>query len=197
MFTREYFELGSRRLRPGGIFALWVQMYGLRLENVQSVIKTFQSVFPNVLVFNPKLKGDLILIGSRKGLHLDVAAVEQRMSIPEVKADLARVHVESIYDLLSTFRIGTHELEKFVEQALLHTDDNALIEFSAPKDLYRDTRAENSAALSQATQGVAQYLTHVGSNPQEKSLFLRKLSQAYTMQGLEKEASLSLQEAEK
>lgn len=197
LFTREYFELGAQKLKTGGIFALWVQMYGLRLQNMQSVIKTFQSVFPHVLVFNPRLKGDLILIGSKRDLRIDVTAVQRRMSALAVKGDLVRVQVESIYDLLGVFRIGTRELAAWFGNAPLHTDDNALIEFSAPKDLYRDTQAQNSKALSEATQGLGAYLTNIGDSPQEKAPFFRKLSQAYAAQGLQREAGLSLGEAQK
>jgi spermidine synthase len=197
LFTREYFELGSGKLKSGGLFALWVQMYGMSLENVRSVLKTFQAVFPYVLVFNPDLRGDLLVVGSREQLHIDVSALEQRMAQPEVRADLARVRVESIYDLLSVFRIGTEELASWGEAAQLHTDDNALLEFSAPKDLYRSTRLENSAALSAATAGIAAYLVNLPAPPEEKALFFRRLSQAYAAWGLEREATLSLQETER
>ena len=38
-------------------------------------------------------------------------------------------------DLLGLFLLGSDEVEKFVGKGPLNTDDNAMIEYGAPKDL--------------------------------------------------------------
>src|SRR5262249_17470375 len=52
LFTKEFFEIGRRRLKPGGVFAQWLQLYGMQPSDLRALARTFASVFPNVLVFN-------------------------------------------------------------------------------------------------------------------------------------------------
>ena len=46
LFTREFFELGRRRLKPGGVWSQWVQMYGMNPDDLGTLLKTFGTVYP-------------------------------------------------------------------------------------------------------------------------------------------------------
>ena len=63
LFTREFFLLGSRRLKPAGIFCQWLQLYKISPENLKSILATFHQVYPNLLVFEVE-NYDLIILGS-------------------------------------------------------------------------------------------------------------------------------------
>ncbi|MEL6181618.1 MAG: hypothetical protein AAFS10_21850, partial [Myxococcota bacterium] len=52
LFTVEHFERARRRLKPGGLFCQWVQLYELRPENVGRIFKTFRQAFPHVMIFS-------------------------------------------------------------------------------------------------------------------------------------------------
>jgi len=151
LFTREFFELGHRRLSPGGVFAQWLQLYGMSPDDLKVLMRTFQSVFPHVLVFNTIEDADLILVGSDRPLSFDLDEMKRRMSDLSVLVDLRRVRVYTPEDILSYFLFGSEEMARFTGPGPLNTDDNALIEFRAPKSLHYETRGANTAALRQVT----------------------------------------------
>ena len=48
LFSQEFFRIGAGRLRPGGLFGLWVQVYQIDREAWRTILGTLQSVFPRV-----------------------------------------------------------------------------------------------------------------------------------------------------
>ena len=63
LFTEEYWTLARRRLRPGGVFAQWVQLYGMGPEQVKGLLRTFDHVFDDVWLFETIEGTDLLLVG--------------------------------------------------------------------------------------------------------------------------------------
>jgi spermidine synthase len=195
LFTREYFQLARQRLAAGGIFAQWVQMYGMSPQNLRVLLRTFHSVFPQVYVFNTIPHTDLVLIGSADRLAIDRQALEGRIGIPGVRADLLRVGISDAADLLAHGRMGPAELARLTGGAgPLNTDDNAFIEFRAPLDLYRSTRAANERQLESVAAGLARYLT--AGDLSARSDFLRRLALEYRERGFPAEADSTERAAE-
>ena len=157
LFTREFFIMGSRRLKPAGVFCQWLQLYKISPENLRSILRTFHEVFPHLLVFQSS-EYDLLILGSFEPLFIDPATLQDRLSQPRVKEDLERIQVKSVPDILAHFVLGTQEVSAFVENVPSNTDDNALLEFSAPKTLYSDTSEVNFKELSQHSRGSTIYL---------------------------------------
>lgn len=147
LFTREFFQLAKTRLRPGGIFEQWVQLYRLAPEHLRSILSGFHEAFPNVLVFGTSDNADLLLLGSDQPLILDIAALDRRMSNLWVRADLARVEIHDATDLASRLQTGGDSLAELVRGAAQNTDDNGLVEFAAPKALYQRYLAKNLALV--------------------------------------------------
>lgn len=162
LFTREFFALGRERLRPGGLFVQWLQLYGMMEPSLKALMRTFQRVFPHVLVFQAA-PGDLLLVGSAEPLRVPVAQVRARMAEPAVARDLARAGVRDVLDLLGRLRLGAAEASAWAGEGLLNTDDNALIEFAAPWQLHLETAAENSEALARAGRAITPALTLDGT----------------------------------
>src|SRR5262249_438727 len=66
LYTREFFELVKRKLNPGGVVTLFVQLYESNPEAVKSEIATFMEAFPNGVVWGNTNNGagyDLVLLG--------------------------------------------------------------------------------------------------------------------------------------
>ena len=40
LFTLEFFQLGKRKMRPGGVWAQWIQTYGMRPDDLRSLLGT-------------------------------------------------------------------------------------------------------------------------------------------------------------
>ena len=51
LYTREYFELVKRHLKPGGVVTQWVPLYESTIEVVKSEMATFFAVFPDGIVW--------------------------------------------------------------------------------------------------------------------------------------------------
>jgi len=147
LFTEDFFRMARERVREDGIFCQWVQNYYLGTDDLRSIIAAFRHSFPNVMLFETYEGVDLLLMGSERPLALDLEQMRARASELKVAIDLRRVSVDDALDLVPLFRMGTAGIDRLIEGAPLNTDDNARVEFSAPKSFGRDTLTENSELL--------------------------------------------------
>jgi len=47
VFSQEYFQLCQKRLAPGGLVCQWLPIHQLSMEQIKTIVATFQSVFPH------------------------------------------------------------------------------------------------------------------------------------------------------
>ncbi len=132
LFTLEYFKRGAERLKDGGVFSQWLQIYEMPPEDVRALVATFHAAFPHVQIFRGA-EGDLMLLGSNSPLRLNRDSIESHLEDEKVAATLRRINISEASDLVSRFYLGTDEVRRFSSGAPINTDDNALIEFSAPR----------------------------------------------------------------
>jgi len=136
LFTREYFRDIKTRLAPGGIFCQWAQLYEMSPWNIKTIYRTVRDAFPYVYVFAAEdLSSDTILIASVEPLKLDVGSIEKRFRDPSTRAEARRAGLSSPHDIFAYLLLGPEELEAFTAGSPDNTDDNARIEFTAPRDL--------------------------------------------------------------
>lgn len=150
MFTKDNFESAIASLAPGGIYGQWVQLYELSPENIKTIFRTFASVFPHVVLFSAEdLSSDTILLGSFEPIDLNLEHLQEVMADERVRAELERAFVLSPSDVLARILIVDSEelwhytngpLRKEAEGLPINTDDNAIIEFAAPRDLISYSR---------------------------------------------------------
>ena len=183
LFTQEFFEIGSRALTDGGLFTQWIQMYSLEPSLLRSAIATFQSVFPHVYAFHPLRKNDLILVGSKSPIELDVARIGTRWQVPAVRSDLERLGFHEFAAVLAQARIGPDEVAALAKGVRIDTDDNGLILFNAPLSVHSTTTARNDQLLEAASHGVADYLQFPGATLEIEGDFLSYLAAAYNATG--------------
>ncbi|MBI3457346.1 MAG: fused MFS/spermidine synthase [Candidatus Rokubacteria bacterium] len=160
LFTQDFFQLAKTRLQPGGIFGQWVQLYGLTPEMLRTVFATFGSAFPYAAVFHTT-GGDTVLVGSEAPLSLDFAALQRRIRDPRVAEDLRRVSIRDAADLFARLILDTEDVPRFTRSTVLNTDDNARIEFAAPRTLYVDAIPENVQRMSDAFAGGGTVMTQL------------------------------------
>ncbi len=139
LFTAEYFRGLSDRLKDDGVVGLWFQNYRITPAELKTGINTFASVFPYVSVwFHYTDALDLVVIGSKTPQHLDLAALEQQIQAPRVKADLSRIGITNPYGVFDLFLIGNRDLRRYIDDAPINTDERPILEFSLPKHQYMD-----------------------------------------------------------
>jgi spermidine synthase len=136
LFTREYFKLVKTRLAEHGIFCQWAQLYEMAPWNIKTILGTVRAEFPYVYVFAAEdWSSDTILIGSLDPLPLDYDTVARAFADPVTRAEAKRGGFQSPHDVFAYVLLGPEELEAFTAGSPSNTDDNARIEFAAPRDL--------------------------------------------------------------
>jgi spermidine synthase len=123
LYSREYFALMRRALRPGGLVLQWI---GERPEaHYKALMRTFLSVFPNATLWH---QGQL-LVGSIEPLAVDPEAIARRLTDPKVRAALEEVGFEGLPALHAWYTAGPDAMRRFVGEGPLLTDDRPLLEY--------------------------------------------------------------------
>lgn len=144
LFTADFFEMGKRKLTKGGVWSQWVQMYGMDYGDLLSLLRTFASTYPHVLLFSTIEDADLVLVGSEEPLDLDPVTFDRMVHASEsVAIDLSQVKIYDGFDVLALFHLDRDGILRQSEGVELNTDDNMRIEYSAPRHLYDDTSEDN------------------------------------------------------
>ncbi|MFT4624221.1 MAG: spermidine synthase [Myxococcota bacterium] len=147
LFTREFWEMGKKRLKPGGVWGQWVQMYGMDDSDLRSLLATFAAVYPHVIVYATIEDADLVLVGSESELLPGPDAARSLLKHPDVAAELKVVDINDPMDVVSLFQMDRATILEMVGNSPLNTDDNMLIEYSAPLHLHVDTSHDNFRML--------------------------------------------------
>jgi spermidine synthase len=180
LFTVEFFRLGARALREGGLFCQWLQLYGMSSENFATLVRGFSEVFPHAYLVSTIPGTDVLLLGSLTEFAPDAERLSARLNQPEINEDLKGtwLPVSTAAELAARFRMGPEGIRSFVGAGPLHTDDLPIIAFRAPRDLYRDTGPENMQLLARHASGIAPYLT-LGGPMDTRRTILEELAAAY------------------
>jgi spermidine synthase len=147
LFTREFWQMGKKRLKPGGVWSQWVQMYGMDDSDLRALLATFADVYPHVIVYATIEDADLVLVGSDSPLAPTPAMGARLLQHPAVAEELAVVDIDDPLDLVALFQMDRDAVLEMTEGAPLNTDDNMLIEYSAPLHLHVDTSHDNFRML--------------------------------------------------
>ena len=120
LFTREYWELAREHLEPDGVFAQWVQLYGMGPDEVRGLLRTFATVFPDVWVYETLEGADLLLV-----------------------AGPTTPFASPLNPLLTPAQVRCA-----VGPGWLNTDDRPHVEWGAPRYLHYDTSDANRRWLA-------------------------------------------------
>jgi spermidine synthase len=87
LYTREFLTEGKARLRPGGVFMLWIP-YALPMDDFKEHVRTFAGVFGHVrLVLSPGRHG-VFMFGSDAPLEFSEQNIRQVLGTPDAVRDL-------------------------------------------------------------------------------------------------------------
>jgi spermidine synthase len=136
LFTVEFFQACRTKLAAGGLMCSWVQAYSMTRQDFLTVVSTFAAVFPHISLWESVPGGDYFLVGSESPLSLSYEQLSQRIGDrPGLQSDLERIGVGSLGQILSCYVAADDDLRRLVVGVGLNTDDNANLEFSAPRGL--------------------------------------------------------------
>ena len=123
LYSREYFSLIRRALRPDGLAMQWI---GNRPEEHYKVLmRTFLEVFPYTTLW----QGGTLMVGSLSPLRVSPGTIDEHLRSPRVRAALADVGLQSAEALRRLYTAGPDALRRFVGPGEILTDDRPLLEF--------------------------------------------------------------------
>lgn len=140
LYTKEYYDLTKRALKPGGIVSQWVPLHSQTETHIYEHFRTFIDSFPHVMSWYPA-KQELILIGSDDPINIDFKTIEMRLKHPAVNEVMRRIRFENPFALLGSIWFLKDELEKMASKQQWITDNNPSLEFflGSPNAMSRES----------------------------------------------------------
>jgi spermidine synthase len=133
LYTKEFYELCSKRLTDAGVMCQWIPLHGVLEKDYRIILNTFHKVFPYAAVYysgGNKTIGHTVLLGSKSPMKIDFTKAQLLLQDGRVKEDLAEVNVFSVYDMLNCFVLDQDAINSFAGSVPVNTDDKPLIIFS-------------------------------------------------------------------
>jgi spermidine synthase len=154
LFTSEFYERAAQVLKPDGVFAQWIQLYELDPQDLRMILRELQEKFPHLSVW--VCEGDLIVIGTRQPQHLNLTRwVQLASEDPRLTLELRDYFKLAFPEgVLAYYVTGSEEVRKLAANAGHNSDDLPLLEFHAPRQLFRETRLLNVNLLYDHKDGL-------------------------------------------
>ncbi len=182
-YTKEYYQLCLRRLRPGGLVSQWVPLHSMAPDVVRSLVRTFTAVFPEYCAWF--VNADLFLIGSDQPLRIDFARAAQRLSAPGLREALAEVGYHDPHSVIASFLMDKQGMDAFVGDGEVMADDRPWAEFIAPKLVYARTVHQSIAEILPHVSSPSGHLVSDSITPEERAALERRVqSRVQDMQGV-------------
>lgn len=135
VFSREFYELAASRLNPGGLMAQWFHIYEMNDGIVFLVLRTFNSVFPNMEVWDTE-NGDIVLLGSKTPWESSPAVFQKVFERAEPRKDLEAIGIKTALSLLPRQIASQHTAFAIAGSGPTQTDEFPTLEYAAPEAFY-------------------------------------------------------------
>lgn len=168
LYDREYFQLCRNAITDQGMVVVWMPLGGMSPDVFACAMKTFADVFPDMTIWfmNNEPTHYLLLLGTRQPLRINVARMVERISRPEIAADLREVSLTQPERILASFLEAAPALEKDWAKAPLNTESFPYLEFECPKYGYNEEPlVDNLESLRKRRSSVIPYLEDAASHP--------------------------------
>ncbi len=147
LFTKEFYEIGRRRLNSKGLFCQWFHLYSMHASDVKMILNTFFSVFPHGSLWLIN-EADIILLGSEEEPVLDYKKLSAAFhENAQFKKNMASIGIDHPDAILAARLAGSEDIKALFRTALLNSDNMPILEFSAPRSLYMDSVPTNIEGL--------------------------------------------------
>ncbi|HYI02111.1 fused MFS/spermidine synthase [Hyalangium sp.] len=145
LYTAEHFREARRHLRPGGVALAWLPL-NAGVSKAMVILKTFQEVFPQSLLWLPLGLNtqEAFLIGFRDEAQIDWKAWREKYE-RVASEDLRAFGWDAPGLFFASFRAGPEQLSQIAARVpLINRDMNPVLDF-----LPQETPAEIDAAVRQ------------------------------------------------
>ena len=142
LYTSDFYHECRRKLSPDGVFLQWCNLYALSGDDLKMVLRSFFNNFPNGEIWLGG--GDLMLLGSPSPLHCKPERLREYWEQhPSMHLELAELGFLRPEEVLGQFICNWEYARPLVGPGPLNTDDRPILEYSAPRSLYRPVLQAN------------------------------------------------------
>ena len=131
LYTKEFYELCRAHLSTDGIMAQWLPFHGLPPDDYQTIVRTFQHVFPHATLW--RSNNYSIMVGTMQPQAIDWELLNEQIAPPRVHRSLEGIDLGNAFALLNTLVMDAEALRRYVGEGPLNTDDHPYISFVSPK----------------------------------------------------------------
>ena len=128
LFTKEYFQLLSSHLKPGGISVQWINLINMDIATLQSIFQSYFRVFPHGMSFVIQHESSLLLVGANQPLSFDIPRINQRLAEPAIQAALAKWQIHDFNDVIAYFGLSRAEALAAASNSPENTDTSLIAE---------------------------------------------------------------------
>jgi spermidine synthase/Tfp pilus assembly protein PilF len=130
LYSREFYALARGRLKPKGFISQWLPAYQVPTATTLAMIRAFVEVFPQAVLLSGA-EADLVLLGANDS-HIEVDPTRLAAALaraPDVQADLLRVDLGSVREIVGTFVGSAQKLADATRDSPPVSDDRPLQEY--------------------------------------------------------------------
>lgn len=140
LYSREFYETAAKRLDVDGVIAQWVPFHILSLHDALAIVRTFQEVFPDSLLWLDPRGATGIVVG-RKGPARDFG--KEWPGLAGVRGDIARNLAAEV--IRSRVIAGPRGMAAYARQGAVVTDDNQLLSYGPKRYRFFDPGVKEQA----------------------------------------------------
>ncbi|MFO7560932.1 MAG: fused MFS/spermidine synthase [Desulfobacterales bacterium] len=137
LFTHEFMNLAKNRLMEDGIYVQWLHSYQMDWPTFSLVGRTFSKVFPNSMLVTTDPRGELgpdfLLVGFKGKKQLDPRIAKSNLPHARKSNNMTLNDHNLFYNF-----IVSEDLTMLFDDGPINTDNNPILEFSAPKLIHYD-----------------------------------------------------------
>ncbi|MBI3853868.1 MAG: fused MFS/spermidine synthase [Verrucomicrobia bacterium] len=135
VFSREFYELASTRLKEGGIMAQWFHVYEMNDGIVGLVLRTFGSVFPYVEIWDTNL-GDIVFLGSHQPWETNPDSFRKVFARELPREDLEQIGLKTPETIWARQIASQRTGFAIPGRGPTQSDAFPVLEYEAPKAFY-------------------------------------------------------------
>jgi spermidine synthase len=176
LYTIDHFRQCRERLAEGGLFSCWVPL-DLRPGELRMILRSFQAVFPHtsVWVASNTLNKQGLILGSLAPLQIDFLRLKARLERPAIRADLAAVAIQDVYDFLDCHMCDAAAIRRMVERDPINSDNRPRLEFSCARRIPWQLRLRQTLAMLTAYRsGITPSVVHFEDDARDRGELNRR-----------------------
>ena len=130
LYSREFYALARSRLKPNGYLSQWLPAYQVPAATSLAMVRAFIDVFPQSVLLSGT-QAELLLVGTNGvSIEIDPGRVARALDqAPAVAADLRRLDLGSVTEIVGTFVGSADTLARATRQSPPVSDDRPLQEY--------------------------------------------------------------------